>query len=105
MYPLVLDDRVRSSLNSIGEFSGSLYVFLSTISGSRATSQEEKMPSSQNNRGKELKDKKRIPYTAPAIVYEGQIEARAGSPDADPTGNNKSGAGIDPGDLFGPSDN
>ena len=64
------------------------------------------MPSSQNNGKIFLRDKKRLPYAAPAIVYEGQIEARAGSPGSGPAGgNNKGGAGVDPSDLFGPSDN
>lgn len=48
----------------------------------------------------EEKLEKRMPYTSPAIVYEGLVTARAGSlSPADDPGNNE--AGIGPVDLFG----
>jgi hypothetical protein len=36
-------------------------------------------------------------YEVPAIIYEGTITTRAGSP----TGGGDGGAGVDPADLFG----
>ena len=40
----------------------------------------------------------RLPYEAPAIVYEGVISTRAGSPQNISPG--ASGDGVDPSDLF-----
>ncbi len=40
----------------------------------------------------------RAPYVAPAVVYEGTISTRAGSPFNSPE---KDGGGLDPADLFG----
>lgn len=42
----------------------------------------------------------RITYEAPAIIYEGKITTRAGTPT---TGGNNLSPNIDPADLFGDS--
>ena len=44
-------------------------------------------------------DKKEEPYTPPAIIYDGVISTRAGSPLGGGDGNGADG--VDPADLFG----
>lgn len=44
-----------------------------------------------------VKEEQRTVYETPAIVYEGMISTRAGSPLSNPSGSD----GIDPADLFG----
>lgn len=46
---------------------------------------------------KRSEEKERATYEAPAIIYEGAISTRAGTP----LGNQPGGEGIDPADLFG----
>lgn len=48
--------------------------------------------------GQPYKEEKRMPYERPAIIYEGQITTRAGSPTV-PDGARSDG--VDPSDLFG----
>jgi hypothetical protein len=52
----------------------------------------------QNPRQKRKEDR-RLPYQKPAIIYQGTITTRAGSP-ATITGDPED-AGVDPSDLFG----
>jgi hypothetical protein len=51
-----------------------------------------------------MEKNERKTYAAPAIVYEGRIEARAGSPVGATDGEKDASTGFDPADLFG-SDN
>lgn len=59
------------------------------------------MQSSELMRGEMAEERKRLPYTAPAIVYEGQIETRAGSLSSGLEGEKDASTGFDPADLFG----
>jgi hypothetical protein len=49
-------------------------------------------------KGDETKTKPRTLYRPPAIVHEGVITTRAGSPVSAPVSNDE---GVDPADLFG----
>ncbi len=53
----------------------------------------------QPNEGKQssLDDTTNTPYEAPAVIYEGLITTRAGTP----TGSTGSDNAVDPADLFG----
>ncbi len=63
------------------------------------------MFSSEWKRGKRMEKNERRVYSAPAIVYEGRIEARAGSPPlGSGDGEKDAGTGFDPADLFGTND-
>ncbi|MDX1413387.1 MAG: hypothetical protein R3293_04300 [Candidatus Promineifilaceae bacterium] len=56
-----------------------------------------------NQPGRDEIGKKRAPYEAPAIIYEGLITTRAGSvpASADPGSSSFSGSSADPANSFG----
>lgn len=53
-----------------------------------------------NHHAPENRSTDRAPYESPAIVYEGLITTRAGTPDPGSVGDAAGDAGIDAADIF-----